>query len=466
MSKPDIAPALQLIRQRMNQAAMPALVLTQFSRQVEALAAGATGLIAESQIQPVTEIDQLDNLPDDPTAAATAMHHCVVIKLNGGLGTSMGLNQAKSLLPARADQTFLDLIVQQVLHQRQQFNAPLPLLLMNSFRTEADSLAFLARYPELHAGQADLPLSFLQHKVPRLLADTLQPVEWPHDPDREWCPPGHGDLYTALMTTGLLDRLLAAGIRYAFVSNSDNLGASVDPRILALMASESIPFLMEVTERTPADRKGGHLALGTNGRLRLRESAQCPVDDLPAFQDIQRHRFFNTNNLWLNLVMLRQRLDQTQSLLDLPLIRNVKRVVPEDADTPEVIQLETAMGAAIECFDGARALAVSRQRFIPVKTTNDLLALWSDRYRINDDGRLLALNEQPIRIELDPRYFGPIEAFRQRFPHGAPSLRHAEELIVRGDVVFGRDISIRGKALVENTGADTALHIPDRSQLS
>src|SRR5438105_1204399 len=81
----------------------------------------------------------------------------------------------------------------------------------------------------------------------------------------EWCPPGHGDIYTALVTSGMLDALLDAGYEHAFVSNSDNLGAVLDPRILAWFAAERIPFLMEVADRTEADRKGGHIAQRPGG---------------------------------------------------------------------------------------------------------------------------------------------------------------------------------------------------------
>ena len=180
------------------------------------------------------------------------------------------------------------------------------------------------------------------------------PVEWPADPSLEWCPPGHGDLYTALLTSGMLEALLDGGYRYAFVSNSDNLGAVLDPRILAWVARERLPFAMEVTERTEADRKGGHLAR-RGDRYVLRETAQTPKEDLDALQDISRHRYVNTNNLWVDLAALRDVLEERSGVLGLPLIVNQKNVDPGDKSTPEVFQLETAMGAAIGVFDGARA---------------------------------------------------------------------------------------------------------------
>jgi len=446
----DIEPLLTAIREKMRQEQLPALAIAAFERQVRELARGQTGLIGDHQLQPLSELKRLEALPEAPDSSALAMSQCVLIKLNGGLGTSMGLNQAKSLLPARADQTFLDLIAQQVLHARQQHQVALPLVLMNSFSTEQDSLARLAAYPELAAGQNGIPLSFRQHKVPRLAVDTLAPVAWPQDRSREWCPPGHGDLYTALVTTGLLDELLDRGLRYAFVSNADNLGARLDPRILTLMHREQPAFLMEVTDRTLADRKGGHLARDLNGRLLLRESAQCPPEDQTAFQDIQRHRFFNTNNLWLNLEQLKARLDDNHGLLDLPLIRNRKHVIPDDPATPAVYQLETAMGAAIECFDNAEAIAVPRQRFAPVKTTADLLVLWSDRYRVTEAGWVEPQTDQTLALNLDPRYYASIDTFRTRFPEGAPSLLNATSLSLHGDIRFEANVTVRGEVHLQN----------------
>ncbi|MFW5815827.1 MAG: UTP--glucose-1-phosphate uridylyltransferase [Wenzhouxiangella sp.] len=438
------------IRQMMQADGLPELAIRTFRHYFEQLAGGDTGLLTEADIRPVESVPDLESLAGADAAESAALGHCVMIKLNGGLGTSMGLDRAKSLLPARENLSFLDLIGRQVLQLRSASGHAVPLLLMNSFATDRDSLAALARFPELLAGQAPLPPSFLQHRVPRLDPETLAPIAWPDEPQREWCPPGHGDLYTALAATGLLRQLLAQGFRYAFVSNADNLGATLDPDILAWMARERIPFVMEVTERTPADRKGGHLALDRDGRLRLRESAQCPAEEHDRFQDIERYRYFNTNNLWLDLQALSAELDQRDGVLGLPMIRNLKHVVPDDASTPQAVQVETAMGSALEIFRDARILRVPRSRFAPVKTTNDLLALWSDRFGLAQDGRLVADGQRPVEIDLDPRFYGSITAFQQRFAHGAPSLRHAESFAVHGDVRFERDVVIAGKVRLVN----------------
>lgn len=452
MSQPEPNPAVSTVADKMRAAGMPELAIRTFGHYHEQLLAGHSGLLGEDRIAPVEGIPSLADWAGPAAAVHDALAHTVIIKLNGGLGTGMGLNQAKSLLPARANSSFLELIARQVLHLRGRSAHSVPLLLMNSFNTEADSLDHLAQLPELRAGQAPLPLSFIQHQVPRLHADTLQPIDWPAEPQREWCPPGHGDLYTVLQASGLLTRLLEHGYRYAFVSNSDNLGATLNLNILGRFAAEDMPFLMEVTRRTVADRKGGHLAQDRDGRLVLRESAQCPAEEQEQFQDIARYRYFNTNNLWLNLPALAGELEARQGILGLPMIRNDKHVVPEDPSTPRVIQLETAMGAAIEVFAEARILEVPRSRFAPVKTTSDLLALWSDRYRIDSDGSLVAEHEQPLPIELDARYFRTIADFRARFPQGAPSLQQAEALRVQGDIRFERDVVIQGRVHLVHRG--------------
>jgi UTP--glucose-1-phosphate uridylyltransferase len=416
-----------------------------FAHYYEQLREGASGMLPESEIEPVDDVTALDDLPDaDPGLLDSA----VVIKLNGGLGTSMGMTKAKSLIEAKDGLTFLDVIVGQVLALRERFGARVPLVLMDSFATRDHSLAALERHPEI---AADVPLDFLQNKVPKIAADDLQPASWPDDPSLEWAPPGHGDLYTALVTSGMLGELRDRGYRYAFVSNSDNLGAVLEPRILSWVAHEEIPFVMEVARRTEADRKGGHIARRRDDGLVLRETAQTPEEDLEKLQDVGRHRYVNTNNLWVDLEALRATLDARDGVLGLPIIVNRKTVDPSDSSSPAVVQLETAMGAAVGVFEGARALHVSRRRFAPVKTTNDLLALRSDAYVLRDDSRveLSPEREDPPVIDLDSGFYKLIGDFEARFPAGAPSLVACERLAVTGDVTFGRGVVVRGAVTVE-----------------
>jgi UTP--glucose-1-phosphate uridylyltransferase len=433
---------------KMREADVPDVAIRTFTHYYERLQAGESGMLPEAEIEPLTDVPDAEELPD--ADAPEALDQTVILKVNGGLGTSMGMTKAKSLLEVTDGHTFLDIVARQVRALRERTGARLPLVLMNSFRTQADSLAALARHEGL---ESDVPFDFLQNKEPKIRVDDLMPVEWPADPDLEWCPPGHGDVYTALVTSGMLDTLLERGYRYAFLSNSDNLGAVLDPRILAWIAAEEIPFLSEVCDRTEADKKGGHLARRKDGSgLVLRETAQTPEEDVAAFQDVNRHPYFNCNNLWVDLRALQRVLAERDEVLGLPMIVNQKTVDPSDKSSPAVYQLETAMGAAIDVFAGARALRVPRRRFLPVKTTNDLLVMRSDAYELTPDGVMELAGEReggaPL-VVLDDEFFKLVGDFEARFPAGAPSLAGCERLTVRGDVTFGRGVVCRGAVEID-----------------
>lgn len=450
---------LKAAQDKMRTAGVSDAAVEVFSHYYRQLESGAGGLIPEDSIEPLTEIATVDGIEVDDQTAHDAFARTVFIKLNGGLGTSMGLDRAKNLLPVRDGLNFLDIIVKQTLAAREQHGVRLPLLLMNSFRTREDSLAVLANYPELAVD--DLPLDFLQNQEPKLLADSLGPVEWPADPSLEWCPPGHGDLYTALEGSGILDQLLAAGFRYATVSNGDNLGASPDPRIAGWFAQSGAPYAAELCVRTVNDKKGGHVAIRkADGQLVLRETAQTAPEEMQFFTDEHRHRYFNTNNLWLDLQAVRDVLTEKNSVLGLPLIRNEKTVDPSDASSPKVIQIESAMGAAIEVFEGATAICVGRDRFVPVKTTNELLLLRSDLYQLDELGRLVAQTSSTPEVSLG-KPFKLVQDFERRIPE-PPSLVEAQLLKVDGDVTFGRGVVVKGRVEVL---ADEPMTIPDGTVL-
>lgn len=423
-----------------------------FSHYYRALEEGATGLIPEESIEPLTQIDSIDAVEVSEEQARQALSRTVMIKLNGGLGTSMGMDKAKSLLPVRDGKSFLDLLVEQVQAARARYGVTLPLIFMDSFRTREDTLAALARHPGIEV--EGLPLDFLQNREPKLRADDLTPVEWAADPELEWCPPGHGDIYTALVASGVLDALLERGYRYAMTSNSDNLGAAPSARIAGWFAASGAPYAPEMCRRTPADVKGGHLAVRkSDGRIILRDTAQTPPEQMHFFTDQFRHPFFHTNNLWFDLQVLRDTLVARKGILGLPLIRNSKTVDPADPSSTPVIQLETAMGAAVEAFEGAAAVEVPRSRFLPVKTTNDLLLLRSDVYEVDADGLLQMVPEEACTVSLDPRYYKTIKDFEARFPAGAPSLRGARSLTVEGDWTFGAGVVATGDVKVAADGA-------------
>jgi UTP--glucose-1-phosphate uridylyltransferase len=407
-------------------------------------------MVPESTIAPLDspELDTAAHTADD---GRRALDRTVVVKLNGGLATSMGMDRAKSLLEVKDGLRFLDIIVRQVLGLRRQHGVRLPLMFMDSYRTRDDTLQALGDYPDL-AG--DLPLDFLQTKEPKLLLEDLTPVRWPADPSLEWCPPGHGDIYGVLHDSGLLDRMIEQGFTQLFVSNADNLGAVAAPEVAAWFAGSGAPFAIEAVRRTPSDRKGGHFARRTSdGRIVLRETAQTLPEDKAALGDLDRHRFASTNNIWIDLAALRETLRSRQGRLGLPFIRNVKNVDPTDPASPEVVQLETAMGSAIEVFDGAATVAVGRHRFVPVKTTDDLLVLRSDCYELDEHSVLHRTADALPFVELG-KVYKFVEPFAERFPEGPPSLRRATALRVPGDWTFRAGVTVIGDVTVEGEGGE------------
>nr|WP_300338250.1 UTP--glucose-1-phosphate uridylyltransferase [Actinomyces sp.] len=447
---------LNAAQTKMRDAGVAQQAIDVFSHYYRELENGATGLIPEDTIEPLTQIDSLDDVLVSPEQAREALSRTVLIKLNGGLGTSMGMDKAKSLLPVRDGKTFLDLLVGQVEAARARYGVTLPLIFMNSFRTRSDTLEALAAHPGIEVD--GLPLDFLQNREPKLRADDLTPVTWQADPELEWCPPGHGDIYTALVASGVLDALLERGYRYAMTSNSDNLGAAPSAQIAGWFAASGAPYAPEMCRRTPADVKGGHLAVRKrDGRIILRDTAQTPAEEMHYFTDQFRHPFFHTNNLWFDLQVLRDTLVERDGILGLPLIRNAKTVDPSDSSSTPVIQMETAMGAAVEAFEGARAIEVPRSRFLPVKTTNDLLLVRSDVYELNEDGLLQMVADQACTVSLDTRYYKKIKDFEARFPAGVPSIREARTFTVEGDWTFGQGVVATGDAVVSQDGAPGAI---------
>jgi UTP--glucose-1-phosphate uridylyltransferase len=362
----------------------------------------------------------------------------VIIKLNGGRSTTMGGNVPKGILTAKNGLSYLEIICNQTEAVRKKCGIDIPLVLMNSFFTDAPTHKVLA-------GKGFSALTFLQKEVPRLIENNLCPLETNSDDD--WVPPGHGDVYDSLSESGLLDRLLAQGIKWAFLSNLDNLAASLEPWILGLMDLKSIDFLLEVTDRTDEDRKGGTLVVNKD-RLELLEIGQVPREQLELFMDIDKFMVFNTNNVWINLNVLKDLLENKS--IHLPIIRNRKKILGHN-----VIQIETAMGTAMGSFENARGLRVGRDRFFPTKKIEDLFVLQSDACVLDEYSRIKRNPMRPADLPLRP-----LVTFSSDFldsPHNIPdrfadlssvSLVSAESLEVHGPVYFEPDIRIQGKVVV------------------
>ncbi|KAL3917055.1 MAG: hypothetical protein SGILL_004892 [Bacillariaceae sp.] len=427
--------------------------ISAFESTFNSLVSGNTGLIPESTISPAPDLVNAESFSGAPDTKL--LSETVVLKLNGGLGTGMGLDKAKSLLKVKGNDTFLDLTAKQIIDMRKEFGMKVKFMLMNSFSTSADTLEFFQQnYPGLAAEDG---LEMMQNKVPKLDATTFEPATCASDSSNEWCPPGHGDLYAALEGSGCLDALLKSGYKYMFVSNSDNLGATLDLDILNYFAKADAPFMMECCERTANDKKGGHLAKrNSDGQLILRESAMCADEDEEAFQDITKHRYFNTNNLWIRLDKLKEIINANGGFIPLPMIMNKKTVDPKDDGSQKVVQLETAMGAAIECFKGATAIVVPRTRFAPVKKCNDLLLLRSDAYILKDNKPVLnpACGGKAPTMALDSKKYKLVGALEDATEGGVPSLVQCEKLKISGFVRMSRGTKFVGSVSITNNSPE------------
>jgi len=387
----------------------------------------------------------------DRKVAQESLARIAVCKLNGGLGTSMGCQMPKSTIAVHENKTFLDLIVDQLCEVEKDFGVKVPLILMNSFYTHEETKKVIEKYK----GRLEVK-TFQQNKFPRLLEDSLEPLSEEEFGQGAWYPPGHGDFYSCIFELGFLDQLLKEGREVLFVANADNLGAVIDPGILAHILDNDIPFLIEMTPKTPADVKGGTI-YQDGGQLKLLEIASVPEEHKEEFCSQRKFKVFNTNNIWINLRHLRKKLEAGP--LDLNVIVNRKTVSGKN-----VIQLETAIGSALECFPGAEGLIVSRDRFMPVKTTNDLLLVQSDLF-VLENGKLTR-NPQRKQKELPKVELGSeftqLDDYQARIP-SAPSMLELDSLEVKGDVRFGKGVQLQGK--VQLTALKQPLVIEDGAVL-
>ncbi|KAK2531814.1 Ugp2 [Columba guinea] len=330
----------------------------------------------EDSIQPYEKI-KARGLPDN---IASVLNKLVVVKLNGGLGTSMGCKGPKSLIGVRNENTFLDLTVQQIEHLNKSYNTDVPLVLMNSFNTDDDTKKILQKYSHSRVKI----YTFNQSRYPRINKETLLPiakdVSYSGENTECWYPPGHGDIYASFYNSGLLDNLIAEGKEYIFVSNIDNLGATVDLYILNHLMNppngKRCEFVMEVTNKTRADVK--------------------------------------TLDGGLN-----------------------------------VIQLETAVGAAIKSFENSLGINVPRSRFLPVKTTSDLLLVMSNLYSLNAGSLTMSEKREFPTVPLVKlgSSFTKVQDYLRRF-ESIPDMLELDHLTVSGDVTFGKNVSLKGTVII------------------
>lgn len=365
-----------------------------------------------------------------------------VLKLNGGLGTSMGCVGPKSVIEVRDGNTFLDLAVRQIEYLNRKYDSDVPLLLMNSFNTDSDTHQIIRKY----GGHRIRIRTFNQSRYPRIIKDSLLPVPESFDDDiNAWYPPGHGDLFESLYSSGELDALLEQGKEILFVSNGDNLGATVDLKILNHMIETNSEYIMELTDKTRADVKGGTL-INYNGEVRLLEIAQVPKEHVEEFKSIKKFKNFNTNNIWINLKAIKSLIESNS--IKSEIIPNAKTIKTKEGKELNVLQLETAVGAAIRHFKNGHGVVVPRSRFLPVKTCSDLLLVKSDLFGLEHGALVL----DPSRFGPNPliklgSHFKKVSDFNSRISH-IPKILELDHLTITGNVTLGKDVQLKGTVII------------------
>lgn len=444
--------AFNAIRNKMKNEGLSEELITDFLSKVQRVIDGETGIVNWDHVHdliPTEDEISLELIRNQyKEIHPEVLSKLVVIKLNGGLGTSMGLSKAKSLAVIKGAHSFLSVIVEQIRYFRKTYQISIPLLFMDSYNTYQDCQDELKQL----GFEQKLPSSFLQNKVPRILKENYEPISIPNNSKEEWCPPGHGDIYLSLKSSGLLDKLLGLGYQYAFLSNGDNLGATIEPHILEYLYSNQIDFAMEMTPKTLADKKGGAIYRKiVDGKLlgyELLETAQVPPEHENEFSGLGTFRTFSTNNLWINLVALKTHIEEGKMRLSLI-------VNPKVIDGKEVLQLETAMGSAVGNFSKFKGIIIPRERFAPVKKCEDLLIRRSDSYIFNED---FSLSMSPLRkakglsenlISLDDRYYKKLPEFEKLFIV-YPSLVECSSLKVEGPVEFDTFVKLIGDITIIN----------------
>lgn len=331
------------------------------------------------------------------------LNQVAVLKLNGGLGTSMGCTGPKSAIPIKNNLSFLEIITKQIESINKKYKSNIPLVLMNSLNTEEET-------KKLCSNSNIKILHFNQNFLPRL-NQNFEPLvnKYNKEENNLWYPPGHGDIYNALLNSDTLIELKKLGIKYVFISNSDNLGATFDTKILQFMDDNKKDFVMEVVEKTLADVKGGTLIEYEN-RINLLEVAQVPEEHLDEFYNIEKFKYFNTNNIWLNLGELNDN-------IKMEVIYNPKKL----NDGTPVIQLEIAMGSAIKSFQNSAIINVPRYRFRPVKKCQDLFLIESGLFELDKDYNIICKRDKLPIIKFSNNYKKLVD-YKKAFINGIPDI--------------------------------------------
>lgn len=404
------------------------------------------------------QVVDYESLPDSETVGF--LEKLAVIKLNGGLGTSMGCVGPKSVIEVRDGMSFLDLSVRQIEYLNRTYNVNVPFVLMNSFNTDEDTQNIIKKY-EGH--NIDI-LTFNQSRYPRVLKDSLLPVPKSfNSPISDWYPPGHGDVFESLYNSGILDLLIERGIEILFLSNADNLGAVVDLRILEHMVKTDAEYIMELTNKTKADVKGGTI-INYENSVRLLEIAQVPKEHVNEFKSIKKFKYFNTNNIWLNAQAIKRVVENSE--LEMEIIPNNKSIPADKKGESDIsiVQLETAVGAAIRHFKNAHGVNVPRRRFLPVKTCSDLMLVKSDLYSLKHGQLVLDADRfGPAPLIKLGNDFKKVSDFQKHIP-SIPRILELDHLTITGAVNLGRGVVMKGTVIIVATEGST-IDVPPGSIL-
>jgi len=309
-----------------------------------------------------------------------------IVKLNGGLGTSMQCTGPKSVITVKNNLTFLEIIINQIRFLNKKYKCNIPLVLMNSTLTTNNE-----EMKKIINNSSDIDiLIFHQDNLPRICAKTNKllnndsfisntPIS---------CPSGTGDFYESLLKSNVYHKLLKRNIEHLFISNIDNLAASADPYILNfLQNNKNIEFNIEVTPKTELDIKGGTF-IDYDNKTRLLEVAMIPKENLEEFYSIEKFKIFNTNNIWIKLNSL------INNYENMEIFQNFKTI-----DNTEFYQIESVIGSGINCFENISIINVPRNRFLPVKKKNNLEDIRSDKYILTTSSILQYVKDDTDTLE-------------------------------------------------------------------
>jgi UTP--glucose-1-phosphate uridylyltransferase len=389
--------------------------------------------------------------PDKPKMKQL-LEQTVVILMNGGV-SKMDFKTPRSALTVEKNgitQTLLDCRLAQINALNVEFGVDLPIILMNSFLTNTETNHNLQKYQ-------NLKIKILhQGMYPLMYKTNLSPIPQSKN-DPNWSPPGSAEIFVLLKTTGLLDELLKEGKKFAFLSDVENLGATIDPKLLYHVEQKQINLLLEVTPRTKSEGNFmGGVPVLFRKKQHILELSQVPMHIRQTRFNFQDFKYLNTNNIWISL----------QTLAKIEKISMDWALHSKMQKGREVVYIDTPVSMAIQSFPNPTAITVPRQRYRQVHHTSHLLAVQSDLYVLENGNFKL----NPKRIPpTEPLLklgdgFKTLDDYQKRFSCGPPSLLEIDHLTVSGEVNFGSDVVLKGTVIIV-ADAGSRIDIPQGTTL-